>query len=137
MYSLEQIADQLGLNVRTVRGYVRSGRLKAVRIGKQYRVSREDLEAMTGPLDRRNAIPRLPQVEVSSVVQIDALGKDGAARIAEHLMGAAKARRVDGSPLRVDTIYDQERAGMKVVAMGSLAATADLFRLLGVLLEAS
>jgi excisionase family DNA binding protein len=137
MYSLEQIAEQLGLNVRTVRGYVRSGRLKAVRIGKQYRVSREDLEAMTGPLGRREAFSRLPQVEVSSFVQIDALSKDGAGRIADHLIGVAKAPRMGGSSLRVETMYDEERAGLKVIVIGSLAAVADLLRLLGALLEAS
>jgi excisionase family DNA binding protein len=30
------------LHVRTVRKYVRDGRLKAVRIGKQYRIARDD-----------------------------------------------------------------------------------------------
>jgi hypothetical protein len=34
--------------VKTVRNYVRDGRLKAVRIGKQYRIAREDLEAFMG-----------------------------------------------------------------------------------------
>ncbi len=47
-YSIEQVASQLGLHVRTVRNYVRDGRLKGVRIGKQYRVARADLDALTG-----------------------------------------------------------------------------------------
>ena len=46
--SVEQVAAQLGLHVRTVRNYVRDGRLKAVRIGKQYRIARADLDALTG-----------------------------------------------------------------------------------------
>ncbi len=48
LYSVEQVAERLGLHVKTVRNYVREGRLKAVRIGKQYRIARQDLEAMTG-----------------------------------------------------------------------------------------
>ncbi|MEE3921927.1 helix-turn-helix domain-containing protein [Micromonospora sp. BRA006-A] len=48
MYSVEQVADLLGLHVRTVRGYIRSGRLRATRIGKQYRIARADLDALTG-----------------------------------------------------------------------------------------
>jgi len=47
-YSVDQVASLLGLHVKTVRGYVRDGRLKAVRIGKQYRITREDLEAFAG-----------------------------------------------------------------------------------------
>jgi excisionase family DNA binding protein len=135
LYSLEQIAERLGLNVRTVRGYVRSGRLKAVRIGKQYRVTREELEAITGPISEAEVIPRHRHVEVSSVVQIDAVSKDSAARITNHLIGAAKAPRGDGSPLRIETVYDEARAGMKVIVIGSLSSAADLFRLLGVILQ--
>jgi excisionase family DNA binding protein len=135
LYSLEQIAQRLRLNVRTVRAYVRSGRLKAVRIGKQYRVTREDLEAITGPMAEPEAIPRHRHVEVSSVVQIDALSKESAARISNHLVGAAQPPRGDGSTLRIDTVYDEERAGMKIIVIGSLPAAADLFRLLGVILE--
>ena len=48
LYSAEDVAKRLGLHVRTVRAYLRSGRLKGVRIGKQYRISRENLEALTG-----------------------------------------------------------------------------------------
>jgi excisionase family DNA binding protein len=135
MYSLEQIAERLGLHVRTVRGYVRSGRLKAVRIGKQYRVRREDLEAIAGPMLEAEAIPRHRHVEVSSFVQIDAVSKDSAARIINHLSGAAKAPRGDGSPLRIETVHDEERSCIKVIVMGSLPAAADVFRLLGVILE--
>jgi excisionase family DNA binding protein len=135
MYSLEQVAERLGLHVRTVRSYVRSGRLKAVRIGKQYRVRREDLEALTGPTAPRHAVPRHRRIEASSVVQVDAISKDTARRITNHLLGAANAPRDDGSVLRVETIYDEERGQMKVIVIGSLAVAADLFRLLGAILE--
>ena len=48
LLSVFDVAQRLNLHVKTVRGYVREGRLKAVRIGKQYRIAREDLEALTG-----------------------------------------------------------------------------------------
>ena len=54
LYSVEQVAELLGLHVRTVRNYVRDGRLKAVRIGKQYRISRANLEELTGGGVRHN-----------------------------------------------------------------------------------
>jgi excisionase family DNA binding protein len=135
MYSLEQVAERLGLNVRTVRSYVRSGRLKAVRIGKQYRVARECLEALAGPLSEEEGVPRHRHAEAACVVQIDAVSSDHAKRIANRLIDAAQAPRGDGSPPRIETVYDDERARMKVVVIGSLPATADLFRLLGVILE--
>jgi excisionase family DNA binding protein len=134
MYSLEQVAERLGLHVRTVRGYVRSGRLKAVRIGKQYRVTHDALEALTGPT-REEAVPRHRHAEVSSMVQIDAISPDTARRVTSHLVGAAKAPRDDRSALRIETIYDDRQAKMRVIVIGSLSAAAEVFRLLGVILD--
>jgi excisionase family DNA binding protein len=139
MYSLDQVAKRLGLHVRTVRNYVRTGRLKARRIGKQYRVTREDLEDIAGPLPSSSAqdeIPRRRHVEVSSVIQIDAISQETADRVTTHLLGAAKANRDEDAPLRVETIYDEVRARMKVIVIGSLASAGYMFRLLTVVLEA-
>ena len=136
LYSLEQVAERLGLQVRTVRSYVRSGRLKAIRIGKQYRVTRESLEDLTGAALPRHAVPRRRQVEVSSVIQVDAVSQDTASRVTTHLVEAAKAADDSGSALRVETIYDEERSQLKVIVIGSLLHGANVFRLLGVLLEA-
>jgi excisionase family DNA binding protein len=136
LYSLEQVAERLGLQVRTVRSYVRSGRLKAIRIGKQYRVTRESLEDLTGPAPLRDAVPRHRHVEVSGVIQVDAVSQETAGRVTNHLVGAAKAPRDDGSSLRVETIYDEERSQLKVIVIGSLLNAANVFRLLDVLLEA-
>jgi excisionase family DNA binding protein len=128
-YSLEQVAERLGLHVRTVRAYVRDGRLKAVRIGKQYRVSRGDLEALTGALPKRER-----HVEVSSIVEIDALPAEQASRIVGALNAAAKSRDADDQRLRIDTLYDEERARLKVILTGGLATTASLLKFIDAML---
>jgi excisionase family DNA binding protein len=135
MYSLDRVAERLGLHVRTVRAYVRTGRLKAVRIGKQYRVAREELEALVGASNTREAVARRRRAEVSSVVQMDAVTENTALRVAEHLRGAVKTPRDDGSELRVETIYDPGHAHLKVIVIGSLSTAAHIFGLLGAILE--
>jgi excisionase family DNA binding protein len=126
-YSIEQVAVLLGLHVRTVRNYVRDGALKAVKIGKQYRIARADLEAMTGkPV--ADAVRRQRHVEVSSIVEIDAIGVDAANRMTNYLMAAAKSRPKDDQPLRIETMYDEERARLKIVLMGGVETSADLLR---------
>jgi len=139
LYSVDQVADRLGLHVRTVRNYVRDGRLNAVRIGKQYRIAREDLEALTGrpmPASRRETAGRHRHVEVSSIVQIDAISRDAASRVSNTLMAAIAGRSEADDPLRVETIYDEERARMKIVVLGGIADGAELLRLVGALVEA-
>jgi excisionase family DNA binding protein len=136
MYSLNQVAMRLGLHVRTVRAYVRTGRLRAIRIGKQYRVAREELEALVGASNSREAVARRRRAEVSSVVQMDAVTQHMVTRVADHLRNAVKSPRDDGSALRVETIYDQGRAHLKVIVIGSLSAVANVFGLLGAILDA-
>lgn len=41
--STQEVADRLGVSVFTIRRYIRSGKLKAVRLDAGYRVSREDM----------------------------------------------------------------------------------------------
>jgi excisionase family DNA binding protein len=136
MYSLDQVAERLGLHVRTVRTYVRTGRLKAIRIGKQYRVAREELESIVGAGNSRDAVARRRRAEVSSVVQMDAVTEITALRVADHLRSTVKTPRDDGSALRVETIYDQGHAHLKVIVIGSLSAAAHIFGLLGAILDA-
>jgi excisionase family DNA binding protein len=133
LYSVDQVAAILDLHVRTVRNYVRDGRLKAVRIGKQYRIARADLEALTGrPVVAPDPVPRHRHVEVSSIVQMDAIGPDAASRVTNTLMAAVKSGKEDDQPLRIDTIYDQERGRLKVILTGGIAATVALLRLITV-----
>jgi excisionase family DNA binding protein len=138
LYSLEDVASRLGLNVRTVRGYVRSGRLKAVKIGKQYRVSRESLETLTGNTDafRSPSVPsRQRKVDVSSVVEISAVSPELATRISTLLIGVAGSKRATDAPLRVETIHDPVRGSIKIVVIGDLVAATDLFRLVQAVLD--
>lgn len=143
LYSVDQVAERLGLHVRTVRNYVRDGRLKAVRIGKQYRIAQADLDALIGrpaaPPARDEAVDAARDdrhVEVSTIVQIDAISPAAAGRLANTLLGGLGGRRDDDQQLRVETVYDEERARMKIIVLGGLDTSATLLKLVGALLEA-
>ncbi|MFI0405485.1 helix-turn-helix domain-containing protein [Actinomadura sp. 3N508] len=126
MYSVEEVADLLGLHVRTVRGYIRTGRLKAVRIGKQYRIAPADLEDLTG----RPPPVRVAPVEVSSIVQVDGVDRVAADRLSTLVLAGVNTGGGAGPPLRVQAVHDEERSRMKIVILGGAAATADVLRLI-------
>jgi excisionase family DNA binding protein len=137
LYSVEQIASLLGLHVKTVRTYVRDGRLKAVRIGKQYRISRADLEAFTGhpvPASARESAVRERRVEVSSIVQIDAISRAAMSRLTTTLTAAIAGQPHD-PPARVEAVYDEERGHLKLILLGGLDTVSGLFKIMETLLE--
>jgi excisionase family DNA binding protein len=129
LYSVEQVAKRLGLHVKTVRTYVREGRLKAVRIGKQYRIARLDLEAMTGRAEPlAEPVRRERHVEVSSIVEIDAISPEMANRLTVSLMAVA-------SGIRVETIFNAERARLKIILVGDLDKNVSYLEIIGAILE--
>jgi excisionase family DNA binding protein len=139
MYSAEEAAQILGLQVRTVRNYVREGRLPGVRIGKQYRIARADLEAFTAGGFTQQALLGLDggpdpivqaqpaAAEVSSVVQIDGLDTASRDRI-ERTVAAAVIADADRT-LRAEPLYDEERRRLKLIIVGSVSQTIELLRI--------
>ncbi|WP_067697456.1 helix-turn-helix domain-containing protein [Nocardia jejuensis] len=129
LYSVDEVADRLGLHVRTVRSYVRDGKLAAVRIGKQYRIAHADLEAFTGlpvPDSLRETVVRQRHSDVSSIVEVDAIDRTLADRLITLVTAAAQGRDPHSQPMRIQTVYDAERARLKIIIVGGVGDTARL-----------
>ena len=135
MFSAEEVADILGLHVRTVRGYVRDGRLPATRIGKQYRIARSDLDAFTGarPGPPAGAADGTPRVEASAMVQVEPIGPEAMTRLTTLVTGAAATRPDGEGQLHVHTVYDADRAALKIIVVGTADDTAKVLALVSAL----
>ncbi|RAJ43669.1 excisionase family DNA binding protein [Kitasatospora sp. SolWspMP-SS2h] len=124
-YSVEDVAELLGLHVKTVRGYVRDGKLKAVRIGKQYRIARAEVEAFTG-----GGVALKPaRVDVSAVVQVEGVGARDADRLVTGVLAAANAWSGGPRPLWVQAVREEERSALRFVVMGPPRRVADVLAL--------
>lgn len=138
LLSIFEIAKRLKLHVKTVRNYVREGRLKAVRIGKQYRISRADVEAFTGfplPLTDGERARRQRGVGVSCVVRIDAISPEESNELAASLAAFARREPIGEEALRVDTIYDKDVGHLQVMLFGGVNGTAAALKLVAALTE--
>jgi len=138
LLSIFEIAKRLDLHVKTVRNYVREGRLKAVRIGKQYRVARADLEAFTGfplPLTNSERARRQRRVAAASIVEIDAISPESANEIESALKAFAQRSAAGEDEIRIETIYDREIGHLKVMLFGGAAGTASALMLAVALLK--
>ena len=138
LLSVFDIAKRLKLHVKTVRNYVREGRLKAVRIGKQYRIARTDLEAFTGfplPLTDNERAKRRRDVRASCVVEIDAISPESSSEIEGALKAFAYRSASGEEDVRVEAIYDQSIGHLKVMLFGGAAGTASALMLAVALLK--
>jgi len=137
--SVFDIAKRLQLHVKTVRNYVREGRLKAVRIGKQYRIARADLEAFTGlplPLTDGERAKRQRYIGVSCVVEIDAISPESASQLENALKAFAHRSEGGGeNQVRVEAIYDQAIGHLKLMLFGGAAGTGSALMLITAVLK--
>ena len=132
-YTIAEVARRLKLHVKTVLLYVRDGRLKATRIGKQYRVAKSDFDALAGGMN--DVEPRRTRhVEVSSIVEIDAISLETATRAVTHLQGALKGRRPDDTHAQLDTIYYEDIGRLKLIISASPETTAQLLNFVPILI---
>ncbi|MFD7641294.1 helix-turn-helix domain-containing protein [Kitasatospora sp. NPDC059795] len=130
-YSVEDVAELLGLHVKTVRGYVRDGKLKAVRIGKQYRIARAEVEAFTGGGGAAGPSRAEVRVEVSAVVQLDGVGRGDADRLVTAVLAAAGAwSSGESRPLWVQAVRDEPRDALRFVVLGPPRRVGDVLGLI-------
>ncbi|KWX67484.1 helix-turn-helix domain-containing protein [Mycobacterium sp. NAZ190054] len=134
-YTAEEVAGILGLHVRTVRGYVRQGRLPAVRIGKQYRIAAQDLEEFIGGCPGAVPASASARTEVSAIVTIDGIGRSAMDRVATHVVGAASSASAARRGLHVQVVYDESRENLKVILVGDADDTAKAITLISALTE--
>lgn len=122
-FTVSEVANKLRLHAKTVLNFVHEGQLKAMRIGKQYRISPEDLAAFT-----RTATPAaiartertIRPIEVSSVLHIDAVDAVMAEKIVAQLTKSAGIQRPGEAPVKLDTIYNAELKRLKIIVSGNL-----------------
>jgi excisionase family DNA binding protein len=137
LFSVFEVAERLKLHVKTVRLFVREGKLKATRIGKQYRISRADLEAFTGhPVlpTKIETAKRHRHIEVSSIVQIDAISPEASTKLESSLREFVYGRASGDEPVRIETMYDTDVGRLKIILLGGANGNGAVLKLITALL---
>src|SRR4051812_21829671 len=102
VYTVEQFAERLKLHRKTVLRFIRDGRLRAVKVGKSYRILRSDMEAMTG--FSRGALETAARV--TSIVDIAEVSPELAQQLARALPSLRMGREPNPDPMSLDVAYD-------------------------------
>jgi excisionase family DNA binding protein len=131
VYTVEQFAERLKLHPKTVLRFIRDGRLRAVKVGKSYRILRTDMEAMTGVV--RGASESAARC--TSIVDIPDVEPALAQHMARALPAMRMAQEAHAEPMSLDVAYDTVRRHLKVVIAGSPADTAAMLRMVQILSE--
>jgi excisionase family DNA binding protein len=132
LHTVEQVAELLHLHVKTVRRYIRDGRLKARRIGKEYRIARTDLDEFAGGSLAAPARPVATrrQVLASTFVDVDAISPEDSQRITTMIMASLNSRRGLGDFPNVNSMYYPELGKLRITITASPVLTASMLQLI-------
>ena len=138
LYTVEDAAERLDVHVKTVRRFIRQGRLPAKRIGKEYRITKAALDEFAGVAPASSeAVGRVRQVIVSSIVDVEAISQEDGQRIVAMIMAGMNSRKGEGDFPRIDSLYDVQRGRLRITITASASLTSDLLRVINALSEAS
>lgn len=132
LYTVEAAAERLKLHSKTVLRFIRERRLRATKIGKQYRILRSDLDAFAGIDSAREA----QAARVTAIIDVPDVGEDLLRRLTSTMLGAGGGHQQDGPPVSIDVAHDPVRRTAKVIAVGTPSDVAALLQLVDACLEA-
>jgi excisionase family DNA binding protein len=132
-YTVEQIAGLLQMHPKTVQRYIREGKLRAVKVGKGWRVGGHDLSVFTESVPPAGA--RAPSAVVSCVADVYAADRDAAIRIMNTLGAAHTGKPPEYGRGSIQTQYIPEEEKLRVTLYGGARFTAAMLDAIAMLTD--
>ena len=153
-YTVDQIAEILGMHHKTIRKFITEGKLRANKVGKQWRISGHDLsnfmenntvkiinktevdnekiEFSTSEIDISD---RLNKINISTVVDINEINMDEYRRISNMLLAVLNSRDSKLSNSTINIKYYQKENNLKVMLWGDIEFTKEMLDFISILTQ--
>ena len=144
-YTIDQIAEILGMHHKTIRKFITEGKLRANKVGKQWRISGHDLslfmednnvniksnnklesekiEFSNGDIDSNN---RTSKINVSTVIDINEVDIDEHRRISNTILALMNSKDSKMSNSTINIKYYKSDKNLKVMLWGNVKFTNEM-----------
>jgi len=124
-YNVEQIAQILNIHPKTVQRYIREGKLRAVKLGKSWRVTGHDLSmfvenADTGTGNNHAVAAARVRTKASSVIDIVVGSKDEAMSIIRSLTAAMNVKPPQFGKTSLHAQFLEQDYAVRVTLWGNI-----------------
>ena len=125
MYTVSQAAKALDLHPKTVRRFIRDGRIRAHKIGREWRIHREDLreyahgELADRPAEAVSTVRLGDRIHVSAVIALEEGNSEEVSRISNTLLAVLNGKDPSWGESRYDLIFHPESGKARFVLYGS------------------
>lgn len=153
-YTIDKIAEILGLNPKTIRKFITEGKLSACKVGKQWRISGHDLsvfmeknnvnisdknigeESNIDSVTNGDVKETVKQkVNVSTVVDINDVDKDQYFRISNTLIALMNCKDSKMGKSTINMKYDEKANRLRVLLWGNISFIDEMLSSISMLIE--
>ena len=153
-YTIDQIAEILGMHHKTIRKFITEGKLRANKVGKQWRISGHDLslfmednnvniknnnklesekiEFSNGDIDSNN---RTSKINVSTVIDINEVDIDEHRRISNTILALMNSKDSKMSNSTINIKYYKSDKNLKVMLWGNIKFTNEMLDFISSIIE--
>ncbi|EQF23236.1 DNA binding, excisionase family domain protein [Clostridioides difficile CD160] len=145
-YTIDQVADALEMHHKTIRKFIKDGKLKANKVGKQWRISKEDLDRfMDVKSDKSNSLEFkldsskergcIPKVNVSTVIDINSISNKEYSRLSNLLLALVNNPTSISNGSTINLKYNENESRLRVMLWGNIKFIEDMLGSISILIE--
>lgn len=154
LYTIDQIAELLGMHHKTIRKFITEGKLGASKVGKQWRISTHDLNVFMEKNNVRMGNEDINEelnidyatvgketdaiqhkVNVSAVVDINEIEKNEYIRVSNTLIAVANCKDPEIGKSTIHVKFDEKDKRVRVILWGSIKFIENMLSTISMLVE--
>jgi DNA binding domain, excisionase family len=153
-YTIDKIAEILGMHHKTIRKFITEGKLAASKVGKQWRISGHDLslfmEKNNVNINDKNTVEESnidfltngevkenekQKVNVSTVVDINDVNKEEYFRISNTLIAIMNCKDPKMGKSTINMKYDEKENRLRVLLWGTISFIEEMLKSISMLVD--
>ncbi|WP_331476727.1 helix-turn-helix domain-containing protein [Terrisporobacter mayombei] len=153
-YTVDQIAEILGMHHKTIRKFITEGKLRANKVGKQWRISGHDLslfmednnvnvrnnneaenEKIEFSTSNKSINNKVNKINISTVVDINEVDMDEYKRISNMLLAVMNSKDSKMSNSTINLKHYQKDRDLKIMLWGNMDFTKEMLDFISTITE--
>jgi len=159
-YTIYEVADILGLHHKTIRGFISDGKLNAIKIGKQWRITKADLDNFMGKEnlskseevqdniqfhvdgkdlevtgEKKDVDANFSRISISTVIDIKSMDKENFERISNTLLAVMNSKEEMFEHCTIHMKYEEQANQCKILLWGNAEYIKEIISMVTVLTE--
>ncbi len=132
MYSISDVAQMLNLHPKTVGRFIREGRIKARKVGREWRITKAEIHEFTHGEESTPKPSLLDRIDVSTVIELDECQSAEVSRISNNLLALLNCKDPSWGEARYELLYHPESGKARFILNGKPAFVKTVLELLDV-----